>query len=244
MVKVVNDEQRPLATDLLRVQDDEAFQIAFNDRIIRAYEQERLRLAREIHDGPAQILANAIFELEYFEKLLERDPAAVKDQLAQLKKDMRNGLADVRRFIFDLRPPVLGEIGLFQALRRYLADYQEHFGITVDADLPDSHDRLPATHEVAVFRIVQEALQNIQKHAAASRIAVRGNIDSVALQVSLQDNGRGFDPGEVASRRARTLGLTSMRERAELIGAELQVNSSPGQGTSISLLVPLEPASS
>ena len=237
---MVNDEQRPLATDLLRAQDDEALQVAFNDRIIQAYEQERLRLAREIHDGPAQILANAIFELEYFEKLLERDPAAVKGQLAQLKKDIRNGLTDVRRFIFDLRPPTLGEMGLFQALRRYLADYQEHFGIAVDADLPDSHDRLPANQEVAVFRIIQEALQNIQKHAAASRIAISGSIGSAALQVLLEDNGRGFDPGEVASRHAKTLGLTSMRERAELIGADLRVTSSPGQGTRVSLLVPLE----
>ncbi len=240
MIKVVNDEQRPLSTDLLRVQDDEALQVAFNDRIIQAYEQERLRLAREIHDGPAQILANAIFELEYFEKLLERDPAAVKGQLAQLKKDIRNGLTDVRRFIFDLRPPALGEMGLFQALRRYLADYQQHFGIAVDVDLPDSHGRLPATHEVAVFRIIQEALQNVQKHAVATSVVVSGRADLGSLRISVEDNGRGFDPLEVSKTHSRNLGLTSMRERAELIDAELRVTSSPGQGTTISLLVPLE----
>jgi len=239
----VNDEQRPLATDLLQAQDDEALQVAFNDRIIQAYEEERLRLAREIHDGPAQILANAIFELEYFEKLLDRDPAAVRGQMAQLKKDIRNGLTDVRRFIFDLRPPALGEMGLFQALRRYLADYQEHFGIAVEVELPDSHDGLPATKEVAVFRIIQEALQNIQKHAVATCVTVRGSTDSGALRIFLEDNGRGFDPAEVTRRHSRNLGLTSMRERAELIDAELRVSSSPGQGTSISLVVPLEAVS-
>ncbi len=239
---MANDEQRPLATDLLRAQDDEALQVAFNDRIIQAFEQERLRLAREIHDGPAQILANAIFELEYFEKLLDRDPAAVRGQMAQMKKDIRNGLTDVRRFIFDLRPPALGEMGLFQALRRYLADYHDHFGIEVDAVLPDLHGGLSATKEVAVFRIIQEALQNIQKHAAATHVTLMGSTDSVALRISLVDDGRGFDPGEVINRRSRNLGLISMRERAELIGAELRVSSSPGKGTSISLAVPFESA--
>ncbi len=236
-----NDERRPLAADSLRAQDHEALQVDNNERIIQAYEQERLRLAREIHDGPAQILANAIFELEYFEKLLERRPEAVKDQLAQIKKDIRNGLADVRRFIFDLRPPALSEMGLFQALGRYLADYQEHFGITVDSDLPEDHGRLPATKEVAVFRIVQEAVQNIQKHAAASRIVIRGRTEARALHIYLEDDGRGFDPAEVPGKHSRSLGLTSMRERAELIDATLLIESAPGHGTKISLVVPLEP---
>jgi two-component system, NarL family, sensor histidine kinase DegS len=242
VVKVANDERRPLSADLLQAQDDEALRVAFNDRIIQAYEQERLRLAREIHDGPAQILANAIFELEYFEKLLEHDPGAVNGQLAQLKKDIRNGLADVRRFIFDLRPPALGEMGLFQALGRYVADYQEHFGVTVEVELPEDHDRLPAIKEVAVFRIVQEALQNIRKHARASRVVVSGRVEHTELRVTVEDNGRGFDSAEVSSRRTRTLGLTSMRERAELIEAKLRIDSSPGSGTKISLIVPLDNA--
>jgi two-component system sensor histidine kinase DegS len=225
---------------MLRAHDDEALQVAFNARVLHAYEQERMRLAREIHDGPAQVLANAIFELEYVEKLLHKNPEAAEGELAKLKKDIRDGLADVRRFIFDLRPPALGEMGLLLALKRYLADYQQHFGIAVNAEVPDSHVRLSTTKEVAVFRIFQEALQNTKKHAAASTIVVRVNIEIPVLRIDIEDDGRGFDPDEVTSRHTRNLGLTSMRERAELIDARLEIVSSPGRGTKITLIVPLE----
>jgi two-component system, NarL family, sensor histidine kinase DegS len=210
------------------------------DRMIQAYEQERLRLAREIHDGPAQILANAIFEMEYFERLLERDPDTVKSNLSRLKSDMREGLTEVRRFIFDLRPPALSEMGLFVALRRYAADFEKHFGISMEVDLPDAQERLSSSKEVALFRVAQEALQNVQKHAGASRVTIRGRADQLVMSRSIEDNGRGFDLTRVASRHSRNLGLISMRERAELIGAQLQVASSPGRGTRISIAVPLD----
>lgn len=210
------------------------------DRVVHAYEQERLRLAREIHDGPAQILANAVFELEYFERLLDRNPTAIKDQLLQLKRDLRDGLAEVRRFIFDLRPPSLDEGGLFIALRRYLAEYGRHFGIKVEVSLPDTHEGLSPADEVAVFRIVQEALQNVQRHAMASRVVVKGATECGELHLQVADNGRGFDLEEISERRSRNLGLVSMRERADQLGASLEVVTSPGSGTTIYLGVPLE----
>jgi two-component system, NarL family, sensor histidine kinase DegS len=213
-----------------------------NERVIQAHEQERLRLAREIHDGPAQILANAIFELEYFERLVEHNPSALKEQLQQLKRDLRDGMTEVRRFIFDLRPPSLADSGFLIALRGYLQDFEKHFGISVEMELPQTGRRLPATQEMALFRIVQEALQNVQKHAAASKVVVTGEMDPVVLRLSIVDNGRGFDLTEVASRHSRNLGLISMRERAELIDARLQITTAPGQGTRISLVVPLEPS--
>jgi len=225
---------------LLNPQEDEETQAASHERIIQAYEQERLRLAREIHDGPAQIMANAIFEMEFVERLLDKEPAAVKGQLAQLKSDLRDGLTEVRRFIFDLRPPSLSEMGLFVALRRYLTDYEKHFGITVEVDLPETGERLQATKEMAIFRIVQEALQNIQKHARASKVLVKGEMDSMVLRLSVEDDGKGFDLTEVASRHSRNLGLISMRERAELIDAQLQISTSPGRGTKIVVVAPAE----
>lgn len=224
----------------LQSDGDQESQADSQDRIIQAYEQERQRLAREIHDGPAQILANAIFELEYFERLIDKDPSSVKSQLAQFKSDMRDGLTEVRRFIFDLRPPSLGDMGLFVALRRYLEDYERHFGIAVESDLPQLRERLPTTKEVALFRIVQEALQNVQKHAAASRVTVKGEIDSGVLRLCVEDDGRGFDLTEVARRHSRNLGLTSMRERAGLIDAQLQIVTAPDRGTRITVSVPLE----
>jgi two-component system, NarL family, sensor histidine kinase DegS len=227
-------------TGPLQARDEPDPDSSIHDRVIQAHEQERLRLAREIHDGPAQILANAIFEIEYFERLLEQDPDAVREHLARLKVDMREGLSEVRRFIFDLRPPALADQGLFVALRRYAADFQKHFGIPTEVDLPEISDRLSPTKEAAIFRIVQEALQNVQKHGGASRVSVRGAADSTVLILSIEDNGRGFDIAKVASRHARNLGLISMRERAELVGAQLQVTSAPGQGTRISIVVPLD----
>lgn len=222
---------------------DEEFQADSHERILEAHEQERIRLAREIHDGPAQIMANAIFEMEFVERLADRDPAALGEQLARLKADMRDGLTEVRRFIFDLRPPTLSEVGLLEALGGYLEDFGKHFGITVEVDFPEARQRLAATKEVALFRIVQEALQNVQKHAGASKIVVKGKLSSRLLQLSIEDNGRGFGVAEVASRQSKNLGLISMRERAELIDAQMDITSSPGKGTKISLVVPLGPAS-
>lgn len=235
----MQQDSRQPANDLLPAHGDEAG-LASSNRVIHAYEQERLRLAREIHDGPAQILANAIFELEYFERLLDRDPAAVKAQLAQVKQDIRNGLADVRRFIYDLRSPALAEMGLFPALGHYVNDYQKQFGITVHAQLAAPEPHLAASAEVAVFRIVQEALQNVRKHAAASMVTIAGEIQGKTLHLSIQDDGRGFDTSRAKPRDSKNFGLTSMKERADLIGGELIVNSSPGHGTEVTLLVPLE----
>ncbi|HEX9014698.1 MAG TPA: sensor histidine kinase [Chloroflexota bacterium] len=235
---MANHDRRPPQADLL-LASAEASQIP-NNRVIQAYEQERLRLAREIHDGPAQVMANAIFELEYFERILDNDPAVVKVQLAQLKRDIREGLADIRRFIFDLRPPALSEMGLFPALTHYIDDYRKQFGIQVEAHFTESDMRMTAGKEVAVFRIVQEALQNVRRHAAAAKAVVTGMAGPEFLEIVVEDDGRGFSLHEVQTRHTRNFGLTTMRERAELIDAALEIDSSPGRGTRIRLVVPLE----
>ncbi len=218
---------------------DDELQGDSHERILQAYEQERFRLAREIHDGPAQIMANAIFEMEFVERVADRDPAKLGEQLARLKADMRDGLTEVRRFIFDLRPPSLTERGFFEALRSYLEDFGKHFGIAVEAKLPSTQERLMPTKEVALFRIVQEALQNVQKHGNASKITLRGMLSTSLLQLSVEDNGRGFALADVASRQSKNLGLISMRERADLIDAQLDIISAPGRGTTISVVVGL-----
>ena len=233
---------RPLQVgdDFLKLREEEELQAENQDRVLRSYEQERLRLAREIHDGPAQILANAIFELEYFERLLDRDPASVASHLAQLKSDIREGLTEVRRFIFDLRPPALAEMGLFVALRRYLDDFERRFGVAVQSELPEMKARLAPSKEMALFRIAQEALRNIQKHAHASKVVVTGAVEDTCVRLTVEDDGRGFDLGEVASRHSRRYGLISMRERAGLIQAQLHITSTPGGGTRVSVVVPLD----
>jgi two-component system sensor histidine kinase DegS len=207
---------------------------------LEAQEEERRRLAREIHDGPAQVLANATFQLEYCNRLLERDPARLKDELVRLGGDLREGLAEVRYFIFDLRPGPLAELGLSATLQRYAENFQSRSGIEVELDLDFEPVRLSPTKEVAVFRILQEGLQNVRKHSGATHASVSLRVRPDGLVVSVKDDGVGFDSSQRAESGGRHFGLSSMEERARLIGAELRVNSKPGQGTSVVLRVPSE----
>lgn len=207
---------------------------------IQAQEEERYRLAREIHDGTAQILSNAILELEYCERLLDQNPEDLKAELAHLKRYLRGGLEEVRRFIFDLRPPTLTELGLMATLRSYVQDYQERFHIPVEMQEECGLDRgLSAAIEVAIFRIVQEALQNVRKHAAANQVRLCLIEGEQGLALTIEDDGRGFDPARVESGHFQHMGLTGMRERASLIGGTLEIVSSPGGGTRVSLHVPI-----
>jgi len=227
-------------TNLLRANEAHHAEGDWAGRILQAREQERLRLAREIHDGPAQVLANAVFELEYFERVLDMDPGSVKTHLAQLKSDLRDGLTDVRRSIYNLRPPALNDGDLFAALGKYLQDFGKQFGVSVDPQFPETTARLSLTKELAIFRVFQEALQNVQKHAGATRVVVVARVESNTLEISIEDDGRGFDPSGAALRNSRSLGLVTMRERAELIGGQLEVDTSPGEGTQVTLTVPLD----
>lgn len=208
-------------------------------RIVEAQESERRRLAREIHDGPAQVLANAIFSLQYCRRLLEKDVETTKEELAHLEASLRQGLTEVRHLIFDLHVPSLSDLGLEAALRQYLQNYQDRFGINVQLDLQDLQARLPATLEFAIFRIIQESLQNVYKHANASQVTVTSRRQGGRLVFTVADNGRGFDLRELPARAVRHLGLVSMRERAALINGSLKVDSQPGKGTTVTLTVPV-----
>lgn len=208
-------------------------------RILEAQERERQRLAREIHDGPAQALANAIFELEYCEQLADREPDKLKRELARLKDDIRAGLVEVRRFIFDLRPAPGAEMGLVSVLRHNAENLQKRYGMTVALDV-EPVEGLSRPQETAVYRIVQEALRNAQKHSSASKVTIRIKKQDDAILVAIEDDGVGFDYAS-ASGDLTHYGLVSMQERAQLIGGELQIKSGPGKGTVVKLKVPCEP---
>jgi len=210
--------------------------------MLEAQEEERRRLAREIHDGPAQVLANATFQLEYVSRLLDREPVKVRSELERLRADLREGLVEVRHFIFDLRPRPLAELGLGATVQRYVDGFQQRANVVVDLDVDYESERLSPTKEIAVFRIVQEALQNVCKHGRASQVHVslKGGPDGMVVRI--EDNGVGFDPSARAEAGGRHFGLSSMEERARLIGAELRIASVPGNGTTIELTVPPEGA--
>ncbi|HEX9267444.1 MAG TPA: sensor histidine kinase [Candidatus Limnocylindria bacterium] len=212
-------------------------------RVLGSLEAERERLYRDVHDGPAQVLANAIFEVEYLERIAERAPAEVRQtlrtELSNLKGQFRGSLDSVRGMIYDLRPPELTELGLAEAMRNYASEWEARCGIKVSSQLDLKDTGLSPMAELAVYRVMQEGLQNVHKHAHASSVGIawsRAN-DSWVLHVT--DDGMGFDLVK-AARHKKSVGLLSMRERAELIGGTLQIQSTPGKGTAVTLLLPVE----
>jgi two-component system sensor histidine kinase DegS len=221
---------------------DETLEVA--QRVLESLEAERERLYRDVHDGPAQVLANAIFEVEYLERVAERAPAEVRNtlraELGTLKTQFRTSLDSVRAMIFDLRPPELTELALAEAMRNYASEWETRCGIKVLSTLDTSDTDLGPQQELAVYRVLQEALQNVHKHANATTVGVVWQRSATSWALHVTDDGIGFDLVK-AARRAKSVGLLSMRERAELIGGSLQVQSMPGKGTAVTLLLPARP---
>ena len=208
-------------------------------RIVQAQEAERSRLAQEVHDGPAQALSNAIFQVEYIERVLNEDVRMAASELHFLRELLRRELGEVRTFISQLRPPLLDELGLDGSIMDAVESMAVLTGSTVETDLKAPGDGLNPTQQTAVLRIVQEALQNVRKHAGSSRTVVATRLDSSTWILEVSDDGRGFDVSAVAARGRRNFGLQFMRERAELIGAKFEVRSRSGGGTVVSLSIPV-----
>ncbi len=201
-------------------------------KIIQAQEGERQRLAEEVHDGPAQVLTNAIFQVEYLDRVIDDSPDTARAELSFLRTMLREGLDDVRSFIANLRPPSV-EFGLAQAITDAGAEFASRHGITVDVSVAGLDARVPTDAKGPILRVVQEALQNVRKHAAATAVRIGLEADHLVIV----DNGRGFDVMRLAS-ATRNFGLQFMRERAELMGSSLQIESRQGEGTRILLRIP------
>ncbi len=211
---------------------------AVSIRILEAQEAERSRLAQEVHDGPAQVLTNAIFQTEVIERVAASDPVAATAETRALREQLRRELGNVRDFIYQLRPPLLDELGLDGALEETAARLRAIGGATVTTQLEAPADELDDSERTVVLRITQEALQNVRKHAGASIVMVSTGIVEDDWTLEVRDDGRGFDIGAVAARGRRSFGLQFMRERATLIGATLDVRSRPDGGTVVRLAIP------
>ena len=211
-------------------------------RIIKAQEEERLRVAREIHDGPAQSMANVALCAEICEKLMDVTPEQVKDELRNLKETVRESLQEVRKIIFDLRPMVLDDLGLVPTLRRFIAEQQKRTNTVIELVVLNSDGRrIPEALEVTVFRVVQEALNNICKHALARHALVKLELLPDKVNLSVSDDGCGFDTEEALHAAGRECyGLLGMRERVELLQGKLKISSVPGEGSEISVYLPVQ----
>lgn len=210
----------------------------FGLKIIEAQEVERKRLSREIHDGPAQMLANILLRSEIVDLAFRE--GNVEDALKEVRSirtNIRTSLQEVRRIIYDLRPMALDDLGLFPTIRKHIETMSEHHGIDIKLTLLGDERRLEPNYEVAIFRLVQEALQNAIKHAEATIIRVTIENAPSKINVSIKDDGVGFDQDEESS---NSFGLIGMKERVELLNGTLSIHSKVGQGTSIGVVLPYE----
>ena len=206
--------------------------------IIEALDRERARIGREIHDGPAQALANAVFLVDDIERHVESDPREAVDALRKLRSLLRREITSIREFISELRPPMVDAAGLDVALRDAIDALRSTTALLITADLRAPGDLLDDRQCTVVLRVAQEALQNVRKHAGASTVAVASDVTDGSWTLEIRDDGRGFDLGTVAARGRRNFGMQVMHERAELIGARFDVRSRPDGGTVVRLAIP------
>ena len=202
-------------------------------RVVQAQELERRRLARELHDETGQALTSILLGLKPLEEALADHPAQAG--LAELRELVVSALQDVRRLAVELLPAVLDDFGLVPALERLIESYAEQSGIRVDFHSALGEARLPSDVETALYRVVQEALTNIAKHANAGSVSVSVARRETTVAATIEDDGEGFDPRSV---REDGIGLIGMRERLALIEGRLHVESRPGVGTTIVAEVP------
>ncbi len=207
-------------------------------QIIQAQEEERKRVARDIHDGPAQSMANVTLRSEIVERMLNQNRIdEAKVELRLLKELTRASLVDVRKIIFDLRPMALDDLGLVPTLRKYLEEYHKRHGIHVKLTLLSPERRLQNSIEVAVFRLIQESLNNTAKHAQAKHVEVRLEFKPNEVHSIVTDDGVGFDQSTKAERPQ--FGIMGMKERVKLLQGKMIIHSKPGKGTSVLFHIPL-----
>lgn len=206
------------------------------EMIVNAQEAERQRLSRQMHDGPAQAMSNFILQTEIAMRLLDADPAQAKEELASLKNSALGTFQKVRNFIFELRPMMLDDLGLVPTLRKYVDAFKEQTGMETALTVTGTERRLEPYLEVMIFRAIQELLGNAARHSQAASVKLHVDMGNEAVRVSVDDNGRGFDPDAIKS--GSSLGLKLIKERTEMLGGKLDVDTAPGKGARIVFSVP------
>ena len=209
------------------------------EHLVTAREEERRRLRRDLHDGLGPVLSSVLLRLGAARRQLPPDSGA-DSLIIEARDDLRNAIADIRRLVSDLRPPVLDQLGLTTAVRDFAesCSSRDEVGTHVTVELPEALPPLSAAVEVALYRIMQEAVTNVVRHASAdkctARLSVEETQDRYVLNLDVSDNGVGLP-----SYHAAGVGLSSMRERAEELGGTFRIESQPGQGTRMLASIPM-----
>jgi two-component system sensor histidine kinase DegS len=210
--------------------------LASVEMLVNAQETERQRLSRQMHDGPAQALSNFILQTEIAMRLMDVDSSQARDELNSLKASAMGTFQKVRNFIFELRPMMLDDLGLAPTVRRYADAFKEQAGLDINVTITGHERRLEPYLEVMLFRAIQELLGNAARHSQATLVKVTVDLGEDRIRVSVDDNGRGFDPETI--QQGNSLGLKLIRERTEMLGGSFEIDSAVGKGTRILFAVP------
>lgn len=206
------------------------------ERMIQAQESERQRLSRQMHDGPAQALSNFILQSEIAMRLFEVDQERAKQELSNLKVSATSTFQKVRDFIFELRPMMLDDLGIAPTLKRYVDAFREQSNVDVRLMVTGMERRLESYQEVMIFRAVQELLSNAVRHSGGTEVKIQVDMGEANIKITVEDNGKGFDLDVLEERGS--MGLKVIRERAEMLGGFLDIDSVSGKGTRVSFQIP------
>jgi len=205
--------------------------------IIKAQEEERKSIAREIHDGPAQAISNVVIRAEICKQLWS-DKDSLIEELDGLSETANNSLEDIRRIIFDLRPMHLDDLGLIYAVRKYCEEFEKLTGIDIDIECSGDEKRLEDMLEISIFRIIQEILNNVRKHSQADKINIQFNSTPLNISVKITDNGIGFDLEKIDY--SKHFGIKGMCERVNLLKGVISIKSKINKGTFIFMEIPVK----
>jgi signal transduction histidine kinase len=203
------------------------------ERIVTTREEERRRLRRDLHDGLGPSLASITLQLEALRNLMRKNPDAANHLINDLQTQMQTAITDVRRLVYELRPPALDDLGLVSALRQHAARTSQVEGLNISVEVSEPLPPLPAAIEVVAYRIALEAMTNVVRHARATSCVVRLWLTD-ALHLEITDDGIGIAPDRHAG-----IGLNSMRERAEELGGTCRIGLNAPGGTRVVARLPL-----
>jgi two-component system sensor histidine kinase DegS len=206
--------------------------------IIESQEAERRKIARDLHDGPAQSMAGMLIRLDLMQRLWDQDVRSIYSEIDNVKDMGKETLADIRRIMFDLKPSLLHQNSFSTTLTDYFNDYEAKYNFTIEFLQIGQERQYELSLEIALFRLVQEAITNIRKHAGVKRAMVKLEDNGKVLTLVIRDEGRGFDLD--ASRNKESYGILGMKERVSLFRGKLDIISTPGSGTQVIITVPLE----
>ncbi|HZK14875.1 MAG TPA: sensor histidine kinase, partial [Desulfobaccales bacterium] len=211
-------------------------------QLLSAQEREQKRISMELHDELGQSLAVLKLQIRAIERGLGDDQQDLKEGCVELLLYLDGVIDDIRRLSRDLSPAILEDLGLQSALKYLLDGVSKHYTVSHVFEVEDLDQLFPAEAQIIIYRIFQECLTNISKHAGATEVSIAVKEDDGLISLMIEDNGAGFDPALVLARRAagRGLGLAALAERARMLGGTLEIRSQPGAGTRIACVIPVD----